>query len=242
MTGSTCAVNRETASHFVSHFGTISNARSLANLPHQTDTTLDSPRQHAPMLTSSSVGDLNTSEEDNGTVRKPILKKDSKYGSRRELPALGVSGVVSKGRPSIFEFWENMLGHQAEASGNGTPDSGNDSAENSSPSRSGNRRVLPQLPSQPTSLTVTTTQSSPGSSDVTLGSRGEVEGSSNQPSPTCGIGETESGYWASLRSANSAGERDDSDLLMDNFSRTKKQLVELQNMVSLPDVFAFLRD
>ena len=40
--------------------------------------------------------------------KESILKKDSKYGSRRELPALGVSGVVSKSRPSIFDFWESF--------------------------------------------------------------------------------------------------------------------------------------
>ena len=249
------AINRDANSQ-LSPFGTISNARSLANLQSQNnhdDSMIESPRNHAAMATSTSVGDLNTSEED-ATVRKPILKKDSKYGSRRELPALGVSGVVSKGRPSIFEFWENMLGPQPDpmsmdmmtmAGGESS-----DANENNSGSRASMRRVLPPLPGQPQSLTVSTTSNptpcssnnSNGSGEL-LGSRGEVEGSSNQPSPTCVSGEIDPGYWSSVRcntnhdemmSTNTTPVKAHHDLLIDDLNRTKKQLAELQNMVSFP--------
>ena len=194
----------------------------MANLQLHNDSTIESPRS-AAMATSTSVGDLNTSEEDAttnaGGSRKPILKKDSKYGSRRELPALGVSGVVSKGRPSIFEFWENMAGTTA------TPgDESEDQQrhlETADLNRSSLRRVLPPLPPQPASLTVTT-HSNGGTGE--LGSRGEVEGSSNQPSPTCCVTsemDDATGYWTG----------DHHDLLIDDLNRTKKQLAELQNTV-----------
>lgn len=246
------AINRDVASQQLSSFGTISNARSLANLQSQNnhdDSMIESPRNHAAMATSTSVGDLNTSEED-ATVRKPILKKDSKYGSRRELPALGVSGVVSKGRPSIFEFWENMLGPQPDPMSSLTLAGGesSDANENNSGSRASMRRVLPPLPGQPQSLTVSTainpttcsssSNNSNGSGEL-LGSRGEVEGSSNQPSPTCVSGEIDPGYWSSVRSNINHEEmmsttpvKAHHDLLMDDLNRTKKQLAELQNMVS----------
>ncbi|XP_057374957.1 dixin-like [Daphnia carinata] len=240
MNGST--INREIASQ-LSQFGTISNARSLANLQHHKhdDSLIESPRQHAAMATSTSVGDLNTSEED-ATVRKPILKKDSKYGSRRELPALGVSGVVSKGRPSIFEFWENMLGpNQPDQTSSMTiaPGESSDVNENNSGSRASMRRVLPPLPGQPQSLTVSTTPNNNGPSAELLGSRGEVEGSSNQPSPTCVTGEIDPGYWSAVRSNNSNHDEMNTttvkashhDLLIDDLNRTKKQLAELQNML-----------
>ncbi|KZS15929.1 Dixin [Daphnia magna] len=247
MNGST--INREIASQ-LSQFGTISNSRSLANLQHHNhdDSLIESPRQHTAMATSTSVGDLNTSEED-ATIRKPILKKDSKYGSRRELPALGVSGVVSKGRPSIFEFWENMLGPQPDQTGSMiiTAGESSDANENNSGSRASMRRVLPPLPGQPQSLTVSTStnntafnNNSSGNAEL-LGSRGEVEGSSNQPSPTCVSGEIDPGYWSAVRGNNNHEEmmsttpvKAHHDLLMDDLNRTKKQLAELQNMVSFP--------
>lgn len=249
MNGSTID-NREMSSQ-LSQFGTISNARSLANLQLTTnnhdDSLIDSPRQHTAMATSTSVGDLNTSEED-ATIRKPILKKDSKYGSRRELPALGVSGVVSKGRPSIFEFWENMLGPQPEQPSSMIITAGEsfDANENNSGSRASMRRVLPPLPGQPQSLTVSTAtnnttfnNNSNGAAEL-LGSRGEVEGSSNQPSPTCVSGEIDPGYWSAVRGNSNHEEmmmsttpvKAHHDLLMDDLNRTKKQLAELQNMVS----------
>ena len=233
------AISREASSQ-LSQFGTISNSRSLANLqqPQHDDSLIESPRQHAAVATSTSVGDLNTSEED-ATVRKPILKKDSKYGSRRELPALGVSGVVSKGRPSIFEFWENMVGPQPDQITSMTPGESSDANENNSGSRASMRRVLPPLPGQPQSLTVSTTASNNGPTEL-LGSRGEVEGSSNQPSPTCVTGEIDPGYWSAVRSNNCNHDELNTtpvkishhDLLIDDLNRTKKQLAELQNMVS----------
>ena len=166
-------------------------------------------------------------------------KKDSKYGSRRELPALGVSGVVSKGRPSIFEFWENMLGPQPDQITSMTPGESSDANENNSGSRASMRRVLPPLPGQPQSLTVSTTASNNGPTEL-LGSRGEVEGSSNQPSPTCVTGEIDPGYWSAVRSNNCNHDELNTtsvkishhDLLIDDLNRTKKQLAELQNMVS----------
>lgn len=243
MNGTSHNIDRDGSSQ-LSPFGTISNARSLANLQQHNDSMIESPRQHGgAMATSTSVGDLNTSEED-ATVRKPILKKDSKYGSRRELPALGVSGVVSKGRPSIFEFWENMLGSQPDQTGSMTMVPGESSCdatttavsgETNGGSRSSMRRVLPPLPGQPQSLTVSTNVSN-GTGEL-LGSRGEVEGSSNQPSPTCVTGEIDPGYWSAVRTNNSHDEMSTPikvhhDLLMDDLNRTKKQLAELQNMVS----------
>ena len=249
MTGTANQINHhEPTTSPLSPFGTISNSRSLANLQQHNDSLIESPRQQGAMATSTSVGDLNTSEED-ATVRKPILKKDSKYGSRRELPALGVSGVVSKGRPSIFEFWENMLGTTQEQqqqqlqqpqdqTGNVTiiPGESGDAAENNSGSRASMRRVLPALPGQPQSLTVSTTTTNGPSSEI-LGSRGEVEGSSNQPSPTCVTGEIDPGYWSRSNNNNNISHEETPikahhDLLMDDLNRTKKQLAELQNMVS----------
>jgi hypothetical protein len=123
-----------------------------------------------------------------------------------------------------------------------------DANENNSGSRASMRRVLPPLPGQPQSLTVSTTSNptpcssnnSNGSGEL-LGSRGEVEGSSNQPSPTCVSGEIDPGYWSSVRcntnhdemmSTNTTPVKAHHDLLIDDLNRTKKQLAELQNMVS----------
>ena len=305
-----------------SSLGSISNARSMANLQqqqqydshyhhhhHQQQQQQQHQQQMAGIIASStSVGDLNTSEEDaSGGMGianrcKPILKKDSKYGSRRELPALGVSGVVSKGsRPSIFEFWENMLtststtADAATGSGGGMsqlqqdsmtadvegtiggnnvhhPDAGAAAGEHGGRSiatASSMRRILPALPNQQSSLTVyTSTMGGNGggggsaetaiqSLDLStapppLGSRGEVEGSSNQPSPTCLVGENghldnpniSSGSGGGGNYWNNNNNNDihnpsivktvnhQHDMLVEELNRAKKQLAQLQKMVS----------
>jgi len=260
------------------------------------------------IASSTSVGDLNTSEEDaSGGMGianrcKPILKKDSKYGSRRELPALGVSGVVSKGsRPSIFEFWENMLtststtADATTGSGGGMNqlqqdsmtadvvgtnggnnvhhhDTGAAAGEyggRSSSTATSMRRILPALPNQQSSLTVyTSTMGGNGgggggetaiqSLDLStapppLGSRGEVEGSSNQPSPTCLAGENGHLDNPNISSSSSGGSSSNywnnnnndihnpsivktvnhqHDMLVEELNRAKKQLAQLQKMVS----------
>jgi len=224
----------------IPNFGSLSNARSLASL-QQIQSIPDHHRNGN--IASTSVGDLNTSEESTDHMnRKPILKKDSKYGSRRELPTLGISGMVmSKTRPSVFEFWENMTGQQPS---NNNSSCTQEPPESNNNCRSSLRRILPPLPGQP-SLSVHTnnetgiTNPHHQSNEMMLGSRGEVEGSSNQPSPTCLAGEMDSSYWnphiqhhhqpASLPIVKNSST---TDHLMDDLNRTKKQLAELQNMVS----------
>lgn len=217
------------AHHQVVPFGNgISNARSLASLPQ---VATDHPHAGANGIIagSTSVGDLNTSEESSDHPHnraKPILKKDSKYGSRRELPALGVSGMVmAKTRPSVFEFWENMVHHPAQSAPTAQEPDVNCA------SRSSMRRVLPSLPGQPSSLTVHTNGSITPASEMVLGSRGEVEGSSNQPSPTCLAGEIDPAYWNHQQPTSLPVTKHDQQII-DDLNRTKKQLAELQNLVS----------
>jgi hypothetical protein len=262
-------------SNKVLHFATISNARSLANLTGGNEPT--SLTDNYRLGPSTSAVDLSSShdEETNNGVRsgqsnarkKPsatiggsvssILKKDSKYGSRRELPALGVSGVVSKGRPSIFEFWENMQQQPQSQQSDDPPGTAEPPAPslNETPSdrdlRSSMRRMLPALPATngPSSLTVFTghngvinhgnhsgaepSPATPVTSSETLGSRGEVEGSSNQPSPTCVANEIDQNYWNAV---NSSQEKSTAalrvhEMLVDDLNRTKKQLAELHRLV-----------
>ena len=255
-------------------FSSLSNARSMANLQSQCSDNhslmMDGGQQRQQQMqmpSSTSVGDLNTSEEDASGIRKPILKKDSKYGSRRELPALGVSGVVSKGRPSIFEFWENMLTNQQPAGDNSMTavevaingDTLENAAAAAACSRSSMRRILPALPNQQSnSLTVYTSNGNGGGSssssepaststqsDLALGSRGEVEGSSNQPSPTCVASENiDPNYWNNAMNNNNNNNNSietpaivktvnhQHEMLVDELNRAKKQLALLQNMVS----------
>lgn len=319
MTGALGAAYRDSAMQQhqqPSSLGSISNARSMANLQQPLQQEYDISQHYHPqqqqemrgggggiIASSTSIGDLNTSEEDAsgmGTAsRKPILKKDSKYGSRRELPALGVSGVVSKGssRPSIFEFWENMLTSTSTVNGgvgggggagmnqlqqtdsmtaadvDGTIGSnGNDvtaaaaasgeHSRSSAAAATSMRRILPALPNQQSSLTVYTSTTGGGGGGVgselvmqsldlgsapPLGSRGEVEGSSNQPSPTCLAGENVlhldnannsiASYWNHNNNNNETPSivktvNHQHEMLVDELNRAKKQLAQLQKMVS----------
>ncbi len=154
---------------------------------HEPATTSSPAVNRRLMASSTSAADLSSSQDEE-TRRQvsSILKKDSKYGSRRELPALGVSGVVSKSRPSIFEFWESLQ-QQLQPTTSPPPDG---TTNNASPAalgvagapttavspvqavdstsdrdlRSSMRRLLPALPNTNghSSLTVYTGQPPPG--------------------------------------------------------------------------------
>jgi hypothetical protein len=130
------------------------------------------------------------------------------------------------------------------------------------------RRILPALPNQQSSLTVYTSTSGGGGGGVgselvmqsldlgsapPLGSRGEVEGSSNQPSPTCLAGENVlhldnannsiASYWNNNNNNNNDTPsivktvNHQHEMLVDELNRAKKQLAQLQKMVSTSSTF-----
>lgn len=83
------------------------------------------------------------------------------------------------------------------------------------------------------SSTILTT---PVTSSETLGSRGEVEGSSNQPSPTCVTDEIDQNYWNAVNSSHDSAKSTAvsrvHEMLVEDLNRTKKQLADLHQLVS----------
>ena len=214
--------------------GNISNARSMANLTVH-DPTVEIVHRLNP---STSVNELVRSEDPETKIdeKENFSRKDPMHSSRRELPALGVSAAVTKGKPSFFEFWENLGQNQQELLV--------DTKNNNEYSRSSMRRVLPPLPisNGPSSLNVYTgnhCSASPnsGNSSEGLGSRGEVEGSSNQPSPTLVTRETAHHYWANVsnqESSQQAPHWKNGDNITNELTLSDMQLAQLHQMVRPP--------